>query len=126
MKSHLKVSIKRMLRNAPTELRRIMAGARKLEDLEAWICAKSLVQDVYRLTREAPARNDFGFCSQLRNAAVSIMSNIAEGFGRSSDKEFARFLDIARGSTFETQSLLHVARDVSYLDAAASEKLLAA
>lgn len=52
------------------------------------------------------------------------MSNIAEGFGRSSDREFARFLDISRGSTFETQSLIHLGSDLAYIDEATTRELV--
>lgn len=93
-----------------------MTGFRKLEDIDVWVTSKDLVQEVYRFTSAVPARTDFAYCDQIRKAATSVMSNIAEGFGRHSDRDFARFLDIARGSAVETRSLLHVAKGVRYLD----------
>lgn len=101
-----------------------MSSASRLEDLDVWIAARSLVRCIYQVTTASGARNDFGYRDQIRRAAVSVMSNIAEGFGRSSDKEFARFLDIARGSAFETQSLIHVGTDVGYLEKDASCELV--
>ncbi|MGA7306727.1 MAG: four helix bundle protein [Rhodothermales bacterium] len=93
-----------------------MATARKFEDLEVWSNSRDLVKKIYRATVCEPARCDLAFCGQIRRAAVRVMSNIAEGFGRYSDKEFARYLDIARGSLMETQSLLYVAVDIEYID----------
>lgn len=60
-------------------------------------------------------KRDFGLKDQLCRAAVSSMSNVAEGFTRKSDKDFAHFLDVAKGSTVEVQSLLYVALDIGYL-----------
>ena len=100
-----------------------MAAANKLEHLDVWVNAKALVRRVYQITRSETIRRDYAYCNQIRSAAISIMSNIAEGFGRSSDKEFARFLDIARGSGMETQSLLHVGVDVGYLEQATFHEL---
>ena len=93
-----------------------MAAARTFEDLEVWSNARGLVKQIYRVTLSEGVRRDLVFCDQLRRAAISIMSNIAEGFGRHSDREFARYLDISRGSLMETQSLLYVAIDIGYLD----------
>lgn len=101
-----------------------MTGARRLEDLDSWATARVLVRRIYQVTTPAPIKHDFAYCGQVRKAAISIMSNIAEGFGRSTDKEFARFLDIARGSSFETQSLIHVATDIAYLDTDTSDELI--
>jgi len=93
-----------------------MAAADKLEDLGVWANHRTLVKRIYQITTAARTRQDFGYRSPIRRASISIMANIAEGFGRSSDKEFARFLDIAGGSGVETQTLLHVGADVKYLD----------
>lgn len=103
-----------------------MAAARKVEDLEVWASARDLVKQVYRFTAKSKVRPDLVYCNQVRRAAISTMSNIAEGFGRHSDKEFARYLDIARGSLVETQSLLYVAVDIEYLDTEAFEELILA
>jgi len=71
---------------------------------------------IYRLTGNGKFAKDFGFRDQIQRASVSIMANIAEGFGRRSDKEFANFLNMAHGSASETQSHLYVAFDLGYLD----------
>ena len=77
-------------------------------DLRVWTEAITLAADTYRLTRRLPAAEKYGLVSQLRRAAVSVSANIAEGCGRASDREFCRFLRIARGSAHEVASLLTV------------------
>jgi len=69
-------------------------------DLKAWQTAMDMVRDIYRLTREFPKEETYGLTIQLRRAAVSIASNIAEVKGRSSDKELLHFLSNAKGSLF--------------------------
>ncbi len=101
----------------------VMTAANKLEQLEVWTNAKDLVTSIYRTTSVGPSNRDFSYRDQIRSAAVSVMSNIAEGYGRSTDKEFARFLDIARGSGLEVQSLLYVGSGVEYLDEATFREL---
>ena len=86
-------------------------GAEKFEDLRVWQEARRLVGRIYSAFGDAtPAGRDFGFRDQVRRASVSVMSNIAEGFERCSEVEFARFLDIAEGSSGEVRSLLCVAK----------------
>ncbi len=70
----------------------------KFEDLDAWRKARELAKAVYAVTSEGPFSRDFGLRDQIRRAAVSVMSNIAEGFERCSDAEFRHFLIIAKGS----------------------------
>ncbi len=89
---------------------------RRFEDLDVWQVARELVRAVYSLTRRDSFRRDFGFVDQVRRAAVSTMNNIAEGFERGSDKDFIRFLFIARGSVGEVRSLLYVALDQDYIN----------
>lgn len=84
----------------------------RFEDVESWKEARLLVEDVYKLLR---ACKDFGFKDQMQRAAVSIMSNIAEGFDRGSNREFVQFLVIARGSASEVKSLSYAGLDVGYL-----------
>ncbi len=71
---------------------------------------------IYKTCSVGAISKDYGLRDQICRAAVSSMSNIAEGFGRNTNKDFAHFLDIARASAMETQSLLYVAFDVGYLD----------
>src|SRR5690554_7663438 len=77
---------------------------RKYQDLRVWNNAMQLVEYVYRLTSNYPDSEKYGLVSQMRRAAVSIPSNIAEGNGRGSDKDYRRFLTIARGSLMELET----------------------
>jgi four helix bundle protein len=93
-------------------------------DLKAWQIAMDMVRDVYRLTREFPREETYGLTIQLRRAAVSIASNIAEGKGRSSDKELLHFLSNAKGSLFEVETQVMIAASLGYLTDSQSEELL--
>jgi len=93
-----------------------MGRIERFEDIEAWRNARELVKQVYQVTRKAGFARDFGLRDQIQRAAVSVMSNIAEGFERGSNKEFVQFLFIARGSAGEVRSLAYAARDLGYLD----------
>ena len=84
------------------------------KELKVWQKGMDLVVAVYMLTRKFPKDELFGLTSQLRRAAVSISLNIAEGAGRESDSEFARFLDIALGSTYESIVALLIAQRLGY------------
>ncbi|MGH7963764.1 MAG: four helix bundle protein [Candidatus Binatia bacterium] len=96
----------------------------RFEDLEAWKEARTLVSCVYEMTREIVSLGrNYRFRDQFTAAAVSVMSNIAEGFARKSDREFAQFLFIAKGSCAEVQSLLSVALDQRYLTEIDFQKL---
>jgi four helix bundle protein len=85
--------------------------AMTFEDLESWQKARQMVRKVYQMTRSNVLRNDFGICGQVQRAAVSIMSNIAEGFERLHLPEKLQFYNIARASTGEVRSLLYVIED---------------
>lgn len=85
--------------------------------LEAWKQARQLVFEVYQVTKLFPRDELLGLTNQLRRAAVSVPSNIAEGAGRSGSREFAQFLSIAIGSLSELDTQLCVATDLGYLDA---------
>ncbi|PSQ82957.1 MAG: four helix bundle protein [Bacteroidetes bacterium QS_7_67_15] len=100
-----------------------MATFHRFEDIESWQKARRLARRIYELTGNGDFARDFGLRDQIRRAAVSIMSNIAEGFERDSRREFARFLDIARASTGEVRSQLYVACDIGYLDECTFETL---
>lgn len=93
-----------------------MTTFRRFEDIEAWQEARNLAKRIYGLSRRGDFAKDFGLCDQIRRASVSVMSNIAEGFERSGDGEFARFLSISKGSIGEVKSQLYVALDQGYLN----------
>lgn len=86
------------------------------EDLIVWQKGIELVKCIYRLTAEGELKRDFGLRDQLQRAAVSVPTNIAEGFERASRKEYLQFLNIAKGSTGEVRSLLRVAFEIGYID----------
>lgn len=95
-------------------------GIQSYEDLRVWQEGVSLCETIYALTRSFPEDERFGLTSQLRRAAVSIPSNIAEGWGRGSRQDYARFLRIARGSLFEVKTHLVIAERVGLLAPEAS------
>ena len=92
-----------------------MATIKRFEEIEAWKIGRELVNAVYSLTREGAFSKDWGLKDQIQRAAVSICSNIAEGFERSGNKEFANFLWIAKGSAGEVASQLYHAKDNGYI-----------
>ena len=87
----------------------------RFEDLVAWQKARALTSKIYAVTRIGQFAKDFGLIDQIRRAAVSIGSNIAEGFERGNNKEFVTFLGVAKGSAGEVRSQLYTAYDVGYL-----------
>ena len=93
------------------EMKKMGDGLRSFEDLEVWRLARKVVNAVYALTRDSRLGKDFGLCSQIQRAAVSIMSNIAEGFERHNVQEKIQFYNISRGSCGEVRSLLYVVVD---------------
>jgi four helix bundle protein len=92
-----------------------VAKIEKFEDLKCWQAARELVKMVYVGCEEGKFVRDFDTKSQMRRAALSTMNNIAEGFGRGSDKEFIRFLEIAQSSAMEVKSITYVLIDLNYL-----------
>lgn len=100
-----------------------MATIKRFEDIQAWQKARQLVGEIYKACAKGPLQRDFGLKDQLSRAAVSAMSNIAEGFARKTDRDFAHFLDVAKGSAVETQSLLYAALDVGHITANEFQKL---
>ena len=84
----------------------------------------ALVTDVYRVTRNLPKDELYGMVSQLRRAAVSVPSNLAEGYSRNSRKEFHQFVGQARGSLAEVETQIEIARNLRYLDEATATELL--
>ena len=92
-----------------------MGTIQRFEDLLVWQKARAATGHVYRMSVDGAFSRDFGLRDQIRRSSVSIMANIAEGFGRRSDKEFSNFLNYAHGSVAETQSHLYMALDLGYL-----------
>ena len=88
----------------------------RFEDVDAWKDARKLVNMNYDISDTSCFSKDFSLKNQIRSASVSIMSNIAEGFDRSSDREFTQFLVIARASASEVKSQLYVALDRGYIE----------
>jgi four helix bundle protein len=96
----------------------------KFEDLIAWQKARGLVKEVYLVTQKGALAKDFGLSTQIQRSAVSVMSNIAEGFERAGRGEFNQFLSIAKSSCAELRSQLYAASDVGYLDRLTFQRLL--
>jgi len=85
-------------------------------ELKIWQRSRKLVKLIFQLTEAFPNNQQFGLISQMQRAAISIPSNIAEGAGRNSSKEFVRFLDIATGSAFELETQLFLSSDLGYVN----------
>jgi four helix bundle protein len=94
----------------------------RFQDLKVWQRSHALVLQVYQLTKDFPGSERFGITSQLRRAAVSVPTNIAEGTKRLGSQDYIRFINIAEGSLAETEYLIMLSRDLAYLspDATAS------
>ena len=92
-----------------------MAEISRFENLEGWKLARELARRIYFLTKSGSFAKDYGFTDQIRRAVISVMNNIAEGFDRGTNKDFVKFLFIARGSAAEVRSMLYVALDQGYL-----------
>jgi four helix bundle protein len=99
-----------------------MEKVTRFEELWIWQQARLLVRQIYGDCSNGKASRDFGFRAQIQRAGVSIMNNVAEGFERSTDPDFARFLDVAKGSCGEVRSLYYVAEDLGYVDSAMAEE----
>jgi four helix bundle protein len=91
--------------------------------LLVWQKAHNMTINIYKFTANMPIEEKYGLTSQIRRSAVSIESNLAEGAGRDSDKEMARFVDIAMGSSFELRCQILIARDLGYLETSKCEML---
>jgi len=89
---------------------------RRFTDLQVWQEAHSLVLDVYKVTKNFPSEERFGLTNQMRRSAVSVPSNIAEGFGRNTAKDKTQFYSIAKGSLLELQSQLYIAMDLNFVE----------
>jgi len=84
-------------------------------ELKIWQLARHLVKDIYLLSKRFPDDERFGLTQQIRRAAISVPSNIAEGSGRDTNKDFSRFLNIANSSAFEIETQLILALDLDYI-----------
>jgi len=100
-----------------------MARIKRFEDIKAWQKARALVRDIYEVTSKGNFAKDYSLKDQIRRASISVMSNIAEGFSRQTDREFIQFLHVAKGSTSEVQSQLYVALDLKYISEATFKEL---
>ena len=101
-------------------------GVKYFEDLEVWKSARELTGRIYSITADGAFSKDYGLRDQIRCAAVSVMSNIAEGYERGGNQEFIQFLSIAKGSCGEVRCQLYVALDQGYLPKEQGEQLLEA
>ena len=102
-----------------------MATWKRFEDMDVWKKARVLSTEIHRLTAKGACERDYAFVRQIRSAALSIMSNIAEGFERDGNREFSSFVSIAKGSAGEVRSQLYAALDVGYASEEEIERLYA-
>jgi len=86
------------------------------KELKVWQKTRLLVKEIYLLTEKFPSNEKYSLASQMQRAAISVPANIAEGAGRSTNKDFLRFLDIALGSAFELETEIILAFDIGYID----------
>ena len=93
-----------------------MRGVKHFEELEVWQRARDMTREIYTCCADGGFSRDFGLRDQIRRAAVSVVSNIAEGFERGGDREFRQFLALAKGSCGEVRAQLYVALDQGYLN----------
>lgn len=99
-----------------TRLEEGVMKIQKFEDMKVWQDAREFVNQIYKSTSNEKFKKDFGLRDQIQRAAVSIMSNIAEGYERDSNKELIRFIQISKGSVGEVRSLIYVAKDLGYIN----------
>jgi len=92
--------------------------------LKVWKKSRLLVVEIFKITKPFPREEKFGLVSQMRRSSISIASNIAEGCGRNSQKDFNRFLDMALGSAFELETQLLISSDLGLIDTLQNEVCL--
>ena len=92
-----------------------MSTIKSFEELPVWKDARKFTSKIYNITNKFPKEELYGLTSQIRRATISIMSNIAEGFDRRSDKELSNFLSMSRASSSEVQNDLYIALDLNYI-----------
>ena len=101
-----------------------MAGIERFEDLRVWQASREMVNEVYRLSNQKSFSKDFALVNQIRRSAISVMSNIAEGFESASDKKFANYANIAKSSAGECRSQVYIASDQNYISSSEKENLI--
>jgi four helix bundle protein len=101
-----------------------MASRHNYKNLEVWKKARKLVKDVYVVTRKFPDDERFGLTSQFRRAVVSISLNIAEGSGRTTNKEFSHFIDTSFGSALEVENLIFLSLDLGFISEKSHDELI--
>jgi len=97
--------------------------AKMFEEIEVWQLARVLVKEIYSITSTDKINRNFSLKDQIQRAALSVMNNISEGFERHSDREFAYFLNIAKGSAGEVRSMLFMLLDMHYIDNVTFQKI---
>ena len=100
-------------------------GIRNFRDLEVWKLGMGIVKDIYRVSRKFPREEQFGLTVEARRSARSVPSNIAEGFNKDSNKDYARYLGISLGSCAELETQIEVAREEDYINETTRKELLA-
>ncbi len=110
-----------VVRSQSDRVEESMEKVKRFEDLWIWQHTRELVKEIYKDFGAGTGSKDFGFRDQIQKAGLSVMNNIAEGFERSTDAEFARFLDMAKGSCGEVRSLYYAAEDLGYADATTAD-----
>lgn len=101
-----------------------MGEYKTYKELDVWKKARTFVKEIYIITKDFPKDEQYGLMSQMRRCAVSIPSNIAEGYGRQFRKETLQFLHIFRGSLYELETQMYIAFDLSYVNEEKLKKLL--
>lgn len=101
-----------------------MLKQRNFRNYQVWKDAINLVSDIYIMTQSFPSHETYGLGSQMQRASISIPSNIAEGSAKPKDSDFARFLDIALGSSYELETQITIAHNINYIDEETRDQLL--
>jgi four helix bundle protein len=100
-----------------------MAGIERFEDIKAWQKGRQLCKLVYAATKVAPFNRDYALCNQMRRAAISVVSNIAEGFESQNDRTFVKYLYMARASSGEVRAQAYIALDQEYISNETFQKI---
>lgn len=101
-----------------------MPTVNNFEDLRVWKTSREIVNEIYSITKKAPFAKDFALIDQIRRAAISIMSNIAEGFESASDKKFVNYVNIAKASAGECRAQVYISIDQGYISQQEGKELV--